>query len=115
LRAPEHAAGVFAVGVQGALRREAQNERRSYRKGSALMEPKAQPADTFAAYTSTPPFDPEKYRCHLDDTELSHEQQVEYLKVLWSIMITFVELGFGVDSVQQVLPGTNAEPLSNEG
>jgi hypothetical protein len=56
------------------------------------------------AYTSTPPFDPEKYRSFLEDTELSHEQQTEYLKVLWSIMTAFVELGFGVDSVQQALP-----------
>jgi hypothetical protein len=77
------------------------------------------------AYTSTPPFDPEKYRAFLEDTELSHEQQTEYLKVLWSIMITFVDLGFGVDSVQQALPSLEqkdlvpqdpgAEPLSNEG
>ena len=51
-------------------------------------------------YTSTPPFDPEKYRCYLEDTELSEDQQIEYLKVLWSIMTTFVELGFGVDSIQ---------------
>jgi hypothetical protein len=68
------------------------------------MEPKEHVADALAGYTSTPPFDPEKYRSYLEDTELSHEQQTEYLKVLWSIMTTFVELGFGVDSVQQALP-----------
>jgi hypothetical protein len=86
---------VFAVGVQDALRQQ---------EGSALMEPKEQPADRSAGYISTPPFDPEKYRSFLEDTELSHEQQSEYLKVLWSIMTAFVELGFGVDSVQQALP-----------
>lgn len=89
------------------------------------METKEKAVDAFTAYTSAPPFDPEKYLGYLEDTELSREQQIEYLKVLWSIMTTFVELGFGVDSVQQVLPaleeqdqtpeGAGADPLSNEG
>jgi hypothetical protein len=89
------------------------------------METKEKAVDTLTGYTSAPPFDPEKYLGYLEDTELSREQRIEYLKVLWSIMTTFVELGFGVDSVQQVLPaleqqdqtaeGLGAEPLSNEG
>ena len=91
-----------------------------------MIEPKKQCATTAAAtYNSATPFDPEEFRCYLEHTGLSEEQQNEYLKVLWSIMATFVELGFGVDSVQQVLPaleekdleheGPGAEQLSNEG
>jgi hypothetical protein len=87
--------------MPGAVHRDAQRERRSFRKEPDLI-----------AYTSTPPFDPEKYRGFLEDTELSHEQQTEYLKLLWSIMITFVELGFGVDSVQQVLPALEEKDLA---
>ena len=79
-----------------------------------MIESKEQPGnESTAAYTSTPPFDPEKYRTYLEDTELSEEQQVEYLKVLWSIMITFVDLGFGVDSVQQVLGDSSAHTTTN--
>lgn len=56
-----------------------------------------------ATYTSTPSFDPDKYRIYLEDSELTEDQQREYLEILWSIMMTFVELGFGLDSVQQAL------------
>jgi hypothetical protein len=64
-------------------------------------------------YTTAPPLDPEKYRCFFEGTGLSEQQQIEYLKVLGSIMATFVDLGFGVDSVQQVLPALEeSNPLS---
>ena len=68
-----------------------------------MIDPEHEPPDT-PAYTSTPPFDPDKYRVYLEDTELTEDQQREYLEMLWSIMATVVELGFGLDSVQQVLP-----------
>lgn len=57
----------------------------------------------FPAYTSPPAFDPDKYRIYLENSELTEDQQREYLEILWSIMMTFVELGFGLDSVQQAL------------
>ncbi|MEN8129340.1 MAG: hypothetical protein ABFS45_03925 [Pseudomonadota bacterium] len=44
--------------------------------------------------------DPDKYREHLDEFDLSEEQQNELLETLWNIMRTFVEIGFGLDSVQ---------------
>lgn len=91
-----------------------------------MIEPKKQTAVApTAACTNAPPFDLEEFRGYFEHTGLSEEQQFEYLKVLWSIMATFVEMGFGVDSVQQVLPaleekdlepeGPGAEQLSNEG
>lgn len=54
--------------------------------------------------TSPLQFDPTKYRQHLDSFDLTEEQQTELLAILWRIMSTFVELGFGVDSVQTLLP-----------
>lgn len=45
-----------------------------------------------------------KYRAHLDSLELTDEQAAEFLTVLWHIMIAFVDLGFGVDAVQCLLP-----------
>jgi hypothetical protein len=49
-------------------------------------------------------FDPTKYRQHLESFDLTEEQQTELLAILWRILATFVELGFGVDSVQTLLP-----------
>ncbi|MCU7839797.1 MAG: hypothetical protein KZQ94_10525 [Candidatus Thiodiazotropha sp. (ex Troendleina suluensis)] len=49
--------------------------------------------------------DPEKYRTYLDEFELSEEQQNELLETLWHIMRTFVEIGWGLDSVQSVFSG----------
>ncbi|MEW7986882.1 MAG: hypothetical protein AB2765_07845 [Candidatus Thiodiazotropha endolucinida] len=46
--------------------------------------------------------DPDQYRDSLDQFELSEEQQNELLGVLWHIMRTFVEIGFGLDSVQNI-------------
>ena len=45
-------------------------------------------------------FAPEKYRDQLADYELTKEQEDELLTTLWHIMRTFVELGWGLDSVQ---------------
>lgn len=45
--------------------------------------------------------DVEKYQSYLDDLALSDEQQEEVIRALWSLMVTFVELGFGVHPVQQ--------------
>ena len=49
------------------------------------------------------PLDVDKYRPFLDEFELTEAQQRELLETLWTMMKTFVELGFGVDPVQQVL------------
>ncbi len=48
-------------------------------------------------------FDPDEYRHYLDDT-LSEEQQNELLQALWHIMSIFVDIGWGVDTVQMFLP-----------
>ena len=45
------------------------------------------------------PFDADKYLEHIEDFEMTEAQKVEFLRVLWDIMATFVRLGFDVDSV----------------
>ena len=42
-------------------------------------------------------FDLDQYREHLTDFNLTAEQQDEYLFMLWSIVVQFVELGFPVE------------------
>lgn len=44
--------------------------------------------------------DPDKYREQLAEFALTREQENELLATLWQIMRTFVEIGFGLDSVQ---------------
>jgi hypothetical protein len=55
-------------------------------------------------------FDIEKYRQDLEDFDLTDEQTRELLRTLWSIMTNFVELGFGVDSVQYLLAQNSQHP-----
>lgn len=47
--------------------------------------------------------DTAKYQKYLDDPSLNDAQREEVIRALWSIMIIFVDLGFGVHPAQQVL------------
>ncbi|MEL6648133.1 MAG: hypothetical protein AAFQ05_10585 [Pseudomonadota bacterium] len=44
----------------------------------------------------------ERYGAMLDASDLSEAQKLEFIQALWSIMTTFVDLGFGLHPVQQV-------------
>lgn len=44
--------------------------------------------------------DIKKYQSHVEDFDLTEEQKIELLQTLWTIMETFVDIGFGVDAVQ---------------
>lgn len=46
--------------------------------------------------------DIKRYEALLDDPNLSEAQKEEFLGALWSIVVTFVELGFGVHPLQEV-------------
>tara|TARA_R110002072_G_scaffold288769_1_gene455039 strand:+ start:56 stop:367 length:312 start_codon:yes stop_codon:yes gene_type:complete len=53
-------------------------------------------------------FNAEDYKDDLGVETLS-EQQVEMLRTLWNIMTSFVDLGWGVDTVQLFLPDLFAQ------
>ncbi|MBG6211354.1 hypothetical protein IWQ49_006038 [Labrenzia sp. EL_126] len=46
--------------------------------------------------------DTEKYQRYLDESDLTPAQKQQVIEALWSIVVNFVELGFGVHPVQQV-------------
>lgn len=46
--------------------------------------------------------DVERYQAYLDDSGLTDEQKREFLQALWSIIVAFVDLGFGVHPLQEV-------------
>ena len=56
---------------------------------------------------SLPAFDPDRYREHVKDLDLTEEQQNEMLLALWTIMVGLIDLSWGVDSVQRLLPEFN--------
>jgi len=57
------------------------------------------------AYSHLPPFDPADYKDEIAGFDLTEQQQEEFLRTLWHIMAAFVDLGWGVSSLQNVLPG----------
>jgi hypothetical protein len=44
------------------------------------------------------------YLAHLEESDLSEEQKREFIQTLWSIVVSFVDLGFGIHPLQQALP-----------
>lgn len=57
--------------------------------------------------------DVEKYQSLIDDPSLTQEQKEEFLQALWSIIVSFVELGFGVHPLQEVC-GQDSGKLSQQ-
>jgi len=60
----------------------------------------------------TPPaltIDWELYGKYLDESDLSEEQKREFIETLWPIVVSFVDLGFGIPPLQQVQPSTHCE------
>ena len=61
-------------------------------------------------------FDADEYRDDLAGLDMTKEQQDELLQTLWNIMSAFVDIGWGVDTVQMFLPDLfkNAGPDSGK-
>tara|TARA_R110002110_G_scaffold415741_2_gene654673 strand:+ start:8163 stop:8459 length:297 start_codon:yes stop_codon:yes gene_type:complete len=52
------------------------------------------------------------YLPFFEDEDISKEEKHELIEALWSIVVSFVDLGFGVHPVQQAC-GKNDDPLSD--
>jgi len=57
--------------------------------------------------------DVEKYQSFLDGADMTEAQKEEFLQSLWSIIVSFVDLGFGVHPLQEVC-GEDAESDSKK-
>ncbi len=51
-----------------------------------------------------PELDVEAYRGELASLGMTTEQENKLLEILWDIMRTMVDIGFGMDAVQMVVP-----------
>lgn len=73
---------------------------------------KTERGDAFAAIHAPPKptltVDVEKYQAFLDGADMTEAQKEEFLQALWSIIVSFVDLGFGVHPLQEVC-GENAD------
>ncbi len=58
--------------------------------------------------------DIERYAPYLEDADITDEQKRELIEALWSIMISFVDLGFGIEPVQQVVSEILDAPVRDE-
>lgn len=72
------------------------------------------PQREMGAFSSVPPLPAERYWQYLDGMDLTDVQKACILQNLWSIMIGFVDLGFGADPVQQIMPVMMHRALENE-
>ena len=43
------------------------------------------------------------YERYLEDSDLTDDQKHAFLETLWSVIVTFVDLGFGIEPVQQAV------------
>lgn len=43
-----------------------------------------------------------RYQEYLDGSDLTPEQKEDFLHAVWSVVVTFVELGFGVHPLQEI-------------
>ena len=52
--------------------------------------------------------DVERYQAYLDGSNMTQAEKEEFLQALWTIIVGFVEMGFGVHPLQEVC-GKDAE------
>lgn len=63
------------------------------------------PTDNSSSFDGSPPtlaIDWELYGAYLEESDLDEDQKREFIEALWSIVVSFVDLGFGIDPTQQV-------------
>ena len=60
-----------------------------------------------------PPFiiDWDLYASYLEESDLSDNEKCVFIETLWSIVTSFVDLGFGVHPAQQVSPNECGQKL----
>lgn len=69
----------------------------------SVRESFAKAGDAKGEHSNVLQVDFEKYMHFLDDPSLSDAQKQELLETIWSILLQFVDLGFGIHPMQQVI------------
>lgn len=74
---------------------------KSLKEEAAADPARVAPPDQPGGATLT--VDWKRYEEYLEDSSLSEAQKREFLQALWYIVSTFIDLGFGIEPVQQAL------------
>ena len=61
------------------------------------------------SYPKAPELDPSRYMAELKELDLSEAEKVELLRALWSVMYSFVRLGFDVKNCGQIFENFTLE------
>ena len=48
-------------------------------------------------------FDPAEYMHYVEDMDLTEDQAIELLRAIWAINVAWVDLGFGINPIQQAM------------
>jgi hypothetical protein len=91
-------------------RRDQQSKSHSGRKDNTMRDT----LPNFNPETAPPSLtiDWDAYLPFFEDEDISEEDKNALIEALWSIVVSFVDLGFGVHPVQQAC-GKNNDPLSD--
>lgn len=76
------------------------------KEGAAMNEHDEDQDFRFALNAAAKPslgIDTAKYQAYFDDPALTDDQKEEIVQALWGIIVAFVDLGFGVHPLQEVL------------
>ena len=46
-------------------------------------------------------FDAQEFAHFLDQSDLTHDQKLEYIQTIWGIVLQFIDMGFGIHPIQQ--------------
>ena len=69
----------------------------------------APPTNDPSKLTTTIHFDLQEWLPYIEGSELTEDQKEEMIETLWSIVLTFVDLGWGVHSAPQETSGQNPD------
>jgi hypothetical protein len=61
-------------------------------------------AHVMEGYPGSLEMDAAEWLPYVEEFDISEEQKIELLQMLWNIMSTFVDIGWGVDSIQNFIP-----------
>lgn len=77
-------------------------------------EPNLPKPCTDALPASAPALDLARYLPEVEAEFASDEEAAEFLRILWDIMCAFVDLGWGVDSIQLAFPDLAKPERTND-
>ncbi|NKX63300.1 hypothetical protein HEP89_04250 [Labrenzia sp. 5N] len=69
----------------------------------SVRESFSKAGDAKGEHSNALQIDFEKYMHFLDDPSISDAQKQEFIETIWSILLQFVDLGFGIHPIQQVI------------